>query len=604
MQLNATCTNDGQDIVSGCLACAGPDFADLTPAPRISDRIAWNALGAGLRASLVADAAAATQRAWPDITENLYRRFSVNGNRVAFEDAYFGRRRKLNALVIGEAIENKGRFLAEIEAGIRLICTEDGWQLPAHNSQTRSGAIASMPDKQNPVVDLFAAETAAQLAVASAVLCNVLSLDILRLIDRENAARVLQPYLAKSFWWTGLLGGRMNNWTVWCSQNVLIAAFARPYPNTLRRKITERAAFSLDAFLAEYGEDGACREGAFYYKHAALCLFSALDVLNSVTGNGFASAFETPKIRNIAEYILLPHIAGPHYANFGDAAAVMPHPDARVFRFGKAVGSLDLINFAVSEGSPPYDLDDINLYDRLQALFVAQQVSSHKITTHNPREGFARSIGMFVARDDNFYVAANAGNNGGDHGHNDVGNVIVYKNGKPVLIDVGVESYTAKTFSPARYEIWTMQSSFHNLPDFAGQMQRHGAEFSSRNVRTKFDAAKAVLEMDLAPAYAPEAQLNTYKRRVQLDRGKCVEISDQYTGALPATLNLMLAERPEISENTLQIGANAQIQIEGAARIEVEEIAISDARLHASWPAQIYRVRIALSGNEVRLVIR
>src|SRR5207237_4974079 len=32
--------------------------------------------------------------------------------------------------------------------------------------------------------------------------------------------------------------------------------------------------------------------------------------------------------------------------------------------------------------------------------------------------------------------------------------------GEPVLIDAGVGTYTRQTFSPRRYEIWTMQSAY------------------------------------------------------------------------------------------------------------------------------------------------
>ncbi len=48
--------------------------------------------------------------------------------------------------------------------------------------------------------------------------------------------------------------------------------------------------------------------------------------------------------------------------------------------------------------------------------------------------------------------------------HNDTGSVTVYKKRSPLLIDVGVESYTKKTFSSRRYEIWTMQSRYHICP--------------------------------------------------------------------------------------------------------------------------------------------
>ena len=43
-----------------------------------------------------------------------------------------------------------------------------------------------------------------------------------------------------------------------------------------------------------------------------------------------------------------------------------------------------------------------------------------------------------------FYVAAKGGHNAESHNHNDVGSFIVYADGYPALIDVGVEAYTAK----------------------------------------------------------------------------------------------------------------------------------------------------------------
>ena len=45
-----------------------------------------------------------------------------------------------------------------------------------------------------------------------------------------------------------------------------------------------------------------------------------------------------------------------------------------------------------------------------------------------------------------------------------MGNVVVFVDGKPVIVDAGVETYTRKTFSAERYTIWTMQSAYHTLP--------------------------------------------------------------------------------------------------------------------------------------------
>ncbi|PHR53600.1 MAG: heparinase [Robiginitomaculum sp.] len=564
-------------------------FSGLT----LPDRAAWQSLPRAVRLALVEAADTALAQPFPQISAGLYGLFCQTGDRATFEAAYFARRRMLNAMVIGEAVEGKGRFCAVIDRAITQICDEPGWQLPAHNSQSRGGKIAPQPDPKNPVVDLFAAETAALLAVAASLVDTQLSARI----DAEIQTRVLTPYLTRQFWWTGQGGGRMNNWTVWCTQNILIAALSRPAFAGLRGQIAERAGFSLDAFLAEYGDDGACPEGVYYYKHAALCLFTALDLLNTVSAGSVAPVFASQKLRNIAEFLLLAHIDGDNYANFGDAAAKMAPPDPRVYRFAKAVGSADLAHFALRAGWASDPLD-ISLYDRVQALFTARETAKKP----SPREGFAPSIGLFVARDPVFFIAATAGSNGNDHNHNDVGSVILYKNGAPVLIDLGVETYTAETFSTARYDIWTMQSSFHNLPEFGGVMQQAGVGFDARDVRSRFTPDEALLDMDIAGAYPPEARLVSYQRRVLLRRGRGVSITDHYDGELAPIMNLILAQKPKISAGQICVG-DAQIILTGAGRIEVEEIEITDPRLAASWPGPVYRARLTFSGQSLRLEI-
>ena len=68
-----------------------------------------------------------------------------------------------------------------------------------------------------------------------------------------------------------------------------------------------------------------------------------------------------------------------------------------------------------------------------------------------------------------------------------------------MLIDVGVETYTAKTFSGSRYDIWTMQSAFHNLPTMNGVMQKNGRDFRAKDVRYEAGDARAVFSLDIGP---------------------------------------------------------------------------------------------------------
>lgn len=569
----------------------------------------WGRLPERVRDELVLAAQRQLGTPYPGLDAVAYLAYTRTGDRVAFETPYFARRRMLNAFVLAECVEAEGRFVDRIVDGVWLLCEESGWQLPAHNSYVRGGARLALPDPDRPVIDLFAAETAAQLALLAQLLGPVLqevAPGIVERIDRELHKRLFGPYLDQHFWWMGQGDEPMNNWTVWCTQNVLLATFTRPTEPAFRRAVVRKACASLDAFLKGYGADGACEEGVLYYRHAGLCLFNALHVLDRVAPGCFAPLWREPKIRNVADYIVSMHVEGQHYFNFADSSAVVERCGAREYLFGRAVGSTLLADFAAADwaaerraGLP----EEINLFYRVQAAFAVPELKAHRGGPVRPPDIFLPSIGLLVARDARFALAVKAGDNGDSHNHNDVGSVILYKDGRPVLIDVGVETYTAKTFSPQRYDIWTMQSAYHNLPTFEGVMQHEGETFAASVSGMELGDDFARIEMEIAGAYPPEAQVRSYRRIAELHKGHAVTILDTHTGDRRATLSLMLAMAPQVEPGRLVLPELAVITLEGAAAPVVETITVSDARLRKAWPERLYRVLLPFVANELRLTI-
>jgi hypothetical protein len=595
--------------VANCLEGLGDILPQFAPAPVYADREFWTSISDSARQRLIADAEAVLRSDWPVLTAQAYRAFTSTGDRAGYEGAYFARRHRLNTLALAEIVEGRGRFLDALIDGIYLICEESGWQLPAHNSQQRDHPRDPLPDPARPVIDLFAAETGAQLAVIAFMLGDVLnavSPAVVARIDREIEARITRPYLDRHFWWMGNGEEPMNNWTAWCTQNILLTTFTRPTGQTMRRAVMTKAAHSLDAFLKDYDEDGACNEGALYYRHAALCLFGAFTVMDAVAPNVFSHLRRMPKIRNMAEFILQAHVRDSHYINFADASAVLEPCGAREFLFGKAVGSEALCALAAADAArnkAPELPDEINLYYRLLAISTAREMAAFEERAFDKPDIYYPSCGLFIARDARFVVAVKAGNNGDGHNHNDVGSVTVYKDGLPLLIDVGVETYTAKTFSRERYEIWTMQSGFHNLPSFEGVQQTAGAAFAARDVEVNLGATLSTIGMDIAGAYPRDALLSHYRRTVRLAKGEAIEIVDSYAGQRRAELSLMLCDKPKLSDGRIGIGGRGEIALAGAGRPHVEEIEITDPRLRLAWPERIYRVRVPIEGRELRLRI-
>ena len=593
----------------------GSEFTTVYPVlyPPYANRAAWAALPGAARWKAAGDAALQDADTLPRLPLSLWLRFTQNGDRTAWEHAYFARRRTLCALVMAEAVTGAGSYLPAIADLAWAICEESAWQLPAHNSYIRDTPQLPLPDVTRPIVDLFAAETGALIATVYGLLGAALdgyapgfSVRLKGEVDR----RVLAPYRTAHFWWMGNGEEPMCNWTPWCTQNVLLAA-AQCAPAETLPVYVKQAAYSVDCFLKDYGEDGCCSEGAQYYRHAALTMFNALDLLCRIAPGVFDDVWAEPKIRNMAEYIVNMHIAGPYYLNFADCSPLAGARGVREFLFGQRVASAPLMTLAARDWADalqqpdpdrlhhPDDSEGINLYYHIQTALAEQKVLAfaQSAAPALPRDMWYHSVGILVCRRGAYALGAKAGNNADSHNHNDVGSVTLYKNGAPLLIDVGVETYSKKTFSPQRYEIWTMQSSWHNLPEFepesAQYQQQPGLEFAARDVAVS-DALDAIT-MDIAPAYGAVPGLGFYRRRVQLSANG-LTLQEETDFSRTVALTLMSVEKPAAEGGTVQFGTLAAAHIKGFARIATEAVPITDPRLRQAWPDTLYRTRICFTG--------
>ena len=593
---------------------ARPDFTPgrWVPCPPLGDRAAWDALPAFDRWLYGGGEAARSARHIPALPLSLWLEFTTHGNRAHYEHAYFGRRRTLCRLVMAECMGDTGEYLPQIADLVWALCEESAWQLPAHNSYIRDTPQLPLPDTTRPIVDLFAAETGALLAMVHYLLGHALDAYAPGLdarMTREVERRILRPWSASHFWWMGNGEEPMCNWTTWCTQNCLVAV-ALLHPGSTRRirEAVRQAAYSIDCFLKDYGEDGCCSEGAQYYRHAGLTLYNALELLCALAPGVFDTVWQQPKIRNLAEYIAHMHVAGPYYLNFSDCSPLAGARGVREYLFGKRVGSTPLMALAaadfVADEDPDRiaaadDSEGINLFYMVQTAFAEAEVRAFAAggTTCAPEDVWYPSVGLRVCRAGAFVAGLKAGNNADSHNHNDTGSVTLYKNGQPLLIDVGVETYSKKTFSPQRYEIWTMQSCWHNLPRFVGPEgvydQQDGAAFAARDVQP----LPGGLAMDLAPAYGKVPGLNRYHRTARLtDAGLTLTDETDFPGEV--RLTLMSREAPVVEGNAVRFGTLAQARLEGnLLGIETEAIPIHDARLRLAWPDTLYRTVVRFTGR-------
>ncbi len=617
MNLNPLCGKFPPETVKQLLI----PRTEWRPYPTAAERSAWEALPDAVRRAYLTEGKAVLDSEWPQLLAVRYMDFARDGNRSRYEGGYFERRRRVEALAIAECMENQGRFLDELVNGLWLICEESSWCVPAHIGWQKAGR--GLPDTTEPIIDLFAAETAATLAWVDYLLGDKLD-DVSPLVRprvcREIDARVLTPGLERDdLGWMGFDGQRVNNWNPWINSNWLTSILLLE-PDAERRAVSvAKAIASLDCFIGPYPTDGGCDEGPSYWGRAGASLLDCLELLYSASDRRI-TLYDDPLVREIGRFIYRVHIADDYFVNFADASATIAPPPIVAFRYGQRIGDPALMALGAwaaqrqdvyCEQEGETRIARLSSLGRLlPTLFSLDELRAIPPTPPLPRDVWLNQIQVMTARDQagssaGFYVAAKGGHNAESHNHNDVGNVIVYVDGKPVIIDAGVETYTRKTFSPQRYEIWTMQSAYHTLPTIDSVMQAPGETFAAQNPDYTMDDVAARFSLDIAGAYPPEAQLVTWQRAVTLHRGTGVDITDAYDLEAPVhdiTLSVLTPCSVDTSTpGTLKLSAVALPggRTSGAAHliydaaklaVTVEDIAIDDARMGPVWGERLSRI--------------
>jgi hypothetical protein len=533
-------TASGRSTTAGPLlsawgAAAGPRALARTllsperalPVPSVADRAAWERAArdaAGVLAALREDAEAQRGQPWPQPLASHYARYFRDGDRAAYEDQVFERQARLTRAVLLAAADGAEHWVDEAADGLVLLCEQSSWCWPAHEEGCAPGG-AVLPEVREPCLDLGAADVAAQLAWADQVLGPRLDTrfpGLRRRIRTEAHARVLRPFALRRDWhWLGL-DGRVHNWCPWICGNVLVTALRLAEPGEQRARLVALAAEGLDRYLGALPADGSVDEGYEYWWNGACRALEALEVLEHAT-EGALGAVGIPVVRETLRFPHRMHLGGRWYLNLADARARPPggRPWDVVHRWARRLGEEPAVRHAAAEGRaaqrPPAELG--------RALGALTDAAWHTTGTVAPplvgsvwlpgtQVALARPAAGSCA---GLTLAVKGGHNGENHNHNDVGSVVVAVDGVPVLVDAGRPTYTARTFGPDRYAIWTMRSEWHNVPLIRGVPQGTGDRFRARDAEVTDLPERFEVRLDLAPAY-PVPGLEHWRRRAVLDR--------------------------------------------------------------------------------------
>lgn len=623
------------------------DQKDFQPVPHPTQNPeAWKVLADTTGKAYVDWADANLDYQWPQVLATQLLAYGRVTSRVAMEKPYFERRMSLQYFVMAECMTQQGKYLDKIIDGIWTICEETYWCLPPHMGASKENLL---PDIDEPVLDLFASYTGQQLAWTVWLLgdkLNAVSPEIVRQIRRKVRFFVLDSILNHPRHWLGLDPNHiMNNWTPWiCSTWLSTIWIFEDDPNKFT-KAMGMLTNALNIFMSQQPEDGGCDEGVMYWHQAGAALFDCLDQLGGMTGTGKALFMDHPLLHNLARYPQVMHVADHDYVCFADGRAYSKFLSGYwISHWADALNDASMRSFG--DHMTRQSVNDIgghlcNFYRQIQRPFIDARVLARP---HEPVTAdcdvYLPDIQVMTARSSQqagqgWHVSAKGGHNAESHNHNDIGQVVIYRDGHPLLIDVGVETYSGKTFSDRRYEIFTMQSQWHNLPTFGDPAlmspnhvpdhpggQLPGRPYAAKSLTHQVVGGVTTFSLDISDAYAPAASVNRYQRTIVLDRdADTVVLSDIIELGKPQAMTMSLITTCEVKiagdslrfESTnLPFGresANALVTWEGLTfdQIRVEERQVTDAIMQESWGTTLRRVLLTVNrvqAGDVRFVIK
>jgi hypothetical protein len=584
--------------------------------PNYKDRQFWQNVPANIRQEYITKAEGYLHYNWPVVKATDYLEFIRSGERK--QEVYAACSNALNSLVMGELIEGKGRFTDQIINAVWYYSEQTWWGWSAHLGSQKAGA--GLPDINEPYVDLGVGEITNDLTWTWYLFKDEFDKVhplISKRLKQEIMNKALLPYFTRDdFWYMGFSGGRPNNWNPWINYNMLNSYLLIESEPSKKVAEVQKIINSLDKFLNGYSDDGGCDEGPSYWGAAGALLYESLEILKNVT-SGKLDVFDDPLIQNIGKYFYKVNIHAPYFINFADADATTYGDASSVYRYGKAIKDLQMQQFGAylaklskfGDQSPDGKicdqiknlglLDEIRKADAKEALVADFWLPNTEVAGARDKEGSFKG----------FFFGAKGGFNNESHNHNDVGSCVMYFDGKPCLIDLGREAYTAKTFSPQRYDIWTMQSANHNLPVINGIDQKDGENFKAKNSSFSVNSKNAVFSTDIAGAYPKEAMVKSWVRSYTLNRGKNFIISDKFElSALKQTAttsNIITYCKVTITKPGLLRfdGEGFSLNMAYNPKVvtpKIKYIEITDRMLKEYWPGGVTRVVLEFNNPKLK----
>ena len=542
----------------------------------------------------------------PALTLSMYRAYNISGSTSAYGGPYCKRMDMAMNLALAKIRTGEDKYFNKMLDVVWAILDEPTWMLPEHtvhmpeDATVRMSVPAAVGEKYAHGIELGSAYKASLIAVIYHFFKNEfdkISPFINERILYTLRTRAIEPFCKYYFRWEGMSGNRVNNWCPWIVSNILLTTALAEDDNGVRETVVERSMAFLDNFISWYHPDGGCDEGPTYWNAAAASLFDSLELIEHMSGGKF-KVYSEPLIKAMGEYEPRMNICGNYFVNFADSGSTASLDGNMLRRFGEKCGSEILISFGDSmlRSCSTY-FSTRFLFRTLCSLSTPKRDVSKSVLLA-ATETYFPNLKVMVLRDSEnpsqgMFFAMKGGNNDESHNHNDVGSFIIYRNGKPVLIDAGVGAYTKQTFSSERYKIWSMQSLYHNLPSFDGEGQPAGEKYASAD--EIYDPKDRSLTLELAGAYSDNSGIISFKRYGALKDGT-VTVRDTVKLAEEKKVDFtfMTHKEPDvISDGVIAIAEDCLLKFDPSLSVNIEAFDPVGMNTLSAWGSEkLYRIHL------------
>lgn len=570
--------------------------------PAYTDRQGWDNLFASTKEEYIKRGEKQLNYQWQVVKATDYIEFERSGSREIMEKPFDDNNMAIVDLLMAELAEGKGRFMPQLINGVFHTCEMTSWALSAHLITQK--VHRSLPDHREQLIDLTSGDLSSMLAWTYYFFhteFDKVNPSISARLRHELEERTIKPYMNEEnyYWWQAFRATpttMVNNWNPWCNSNVLQTMMLLENDPAQLAAGVYRTMQSVDRFLNYVHADGACEEGPSYWGHAGGKLFDYLNLLSEVTG-GQISLFDNPMIKSIGEYISRSYVGDGWVVNFADASAKGGGDASLIYRFGKAVDSREMMQFAAMMNKNKMARNR-DLYRTLKALEVREELAATEPAHIRPAHTWYPETEFCYLKDKSgLFFAAKGGYNDESHNHNDAGTFSLWMKNTPIFIDAGVGTYTRQTFSSERYSIWTMQSNYHNLPMINGVPQKYGRQYKATEV--KYNKKGNSFSANIATAYPEEAKVDKWIRSYTLKNGKLL-VADRFSlkeATDKNVLHFMTWGKVDASVSgkvSIEVNGQKAVLEYNPSQLEagIETVTLTDPRLSGVWGEQIYRVTL------------